>query len=125
MSVLNQEELLSLLNSNSIGKFNTKVVGTSFRDKSVIDSVQSDEFFVLLPELGNEHDENAVMVVRNDDGAHVGYISREYNQRIKEQILNGSRFLARSTVTGEGKENKGINLLVIQFGGEPAKVGGV
>jgi len=107
-----------MLQTDVTKKFNTKVVGTTFRDPDVIESVETGEFFVLLPELDNEHDDNAVMVVRNNDNAHVGYISRELNKTIKESILNGDRFLARSTVTGQDKENKGINLLVLQFGGE-------
>lgn len=122
MSVLTEEELVALLNSDVRGKFHTKVVGTSFRDQTVIDSVQTGEFFVLLPELDNEHDADAVMVVRNGDSAHVGYVSRDYNKRIKQQILQGSRFIARATVTGQDKENKGINLQVLQFDGEPVKV---
>jgi len=120
LSVLNEEELQALLQSDVGGKFHTKVVGTSFRDPEVIESVETGEFFVLLPELDNEHDEDAVMVIRNRDEAHVGYVSRDFNKRIKDKILAGSRFLARGTVTGQDKENIGINLLVLQFDGEKA-----
>ncbi len=118
--IFSEEKLRSLAVSAKQGaakEFYTKVNGTSFVDRFIVESVGDNEIVVLVPDLDNEFDENAVKVVRNVDGEKIGYVPAQTakDMKIKENILNGDTYLAKVEVTGKGKENRGFNLKVLRF----------
>lgn len=118
--IFSEEKLRSLAASAKQGmakEFYTKVNGTSFADKHVVQSVGDNEIVVLVPDLENEFDENAVKVVRNVDGEKIGYVPAQTakDMSIKDNILRGDTYIAKVEVTGKDKENRGFNLKVLRF----------
>jgi hypothetical protein len=90
----------------------SKVVGTTFRPQDHIELVQTGDFLVILPEIGNPHDEFACRVMHDITGNHVGYISRDISREVWENATNGDLYVAKAEVTGEQFENKGLNLMI-------------
>lgn len=113
------EELLSRYSKAKKKEFHTAVVGVTFRDPEHIAEVSNGDFGVLSPDLENQYDKHAVAVVHDKSGNKVGYIKRELNQEIWENITkNGDLYVVRFTRTGgpeEGKENVGLNLHVVRM----------
>lgn len=113
------EEVLSRYSKAKKREFKTAAVGVTFRDPAHIDAVNTGDFGLLSPELDNEYDQHAVAIIHNETGNKVGYIKRELNKEIWENIVNnGDLYLIKFTRTGgpeEGKANTGLNLHVIRM----------
>lgn len=122
-SVLSEDEL----NRYSTAKqqsFHTTIVGTTFRNSEHIDLINDGDFAFLTAELDNKADPNAVVVVHNETGNHIGYIKRELNKDIWNNIVNnGDLYVCRITKTGDtpDKPTKGFNIKVIRMYFDKAK----
>ena len=117
MNLLN-EELLEKYADASRQTFHTTVVGTTFRDQEHIKKVNDGDFAVLIPELDNKYDATAVSVVHNDTGNCIGYIKRDLNSDIWQNIVkSGDLYVCKITKTGgtEDKPNIGFNLTVVRM----------
>lgn len=117
MAVLTEEALSQFQNAKR-QEFYTAVVGVTFRDKAHIEAVEDGDFAVLSPELNNEYDKTAVAVVHNETGNTIGYIKRELNFDIWENIVKkGNLYVCRIERTGgtADKPNVGFNLRVIRM----------
>lgn len=112
------EELLSQYSTAKRETFHSSVVGTTFRDKGHISLVEDSDFALLSPELDNKYDSTAVAVVHNNTGNVIGYIKRELNTDIWNNIVkNGDLYVCKITKTGgtEDKPNVGFNLTIVRF----------
>jgi hypothetical protein len=98
----------------NIEEFYTKIVGTTFKNKEELDEVDDGDYALLDPEVDNKYDEFAVRVIHDKTGNHIGYISKEMNEKIwKNAIYNGDLYLARITITGNTEEKqRGFNINV-------------
>lgn len=122
MSGVITEELLKKYSqpNTKIVTFNTKVVGTSFRNKEDIDAVGDGDYVLIEPEIGNEFDPFACKVIHNDTGSHIGYIMKQNTAGIplskevwENTIRKGDLYIGRVTVTGgENGKQRGLNLQV-------------
>lgn len=112
------EELLEKYSDASRQTFYTSVVGTTFRDQEHIKKVNDGDFAVLIPELDNKYDATAVCVVHNDTGNCIGYIKRDLNSDIWQNIVkSGDLYVCKIAKTGgtEDKPNIGFNLNVVRM----------
>jgi hypothetical protein len=112
------EELLEKYSDAKRQSFHTSVVGITFRDQDHIKKVNDGDFAVLIPELENQYDSTAVSVVHNDTGNCIGYIKRDLNKDIWNNIVkNGDLYVCKITKTGgtEDKPNVGFNLTVVRM----------
>lgn len=119
--VITEELLLKYAVPNrQITEFNTKVVGTSFRNPEDIEAVEDGDFVLLDPEVGNPHDPFACRVVHDKTGAHIGYVKKidDAGKLLSKEIWEntiklGDLYLGKIEVTGgvAGKA-KGFNLTV-------------
>jgi len=117
MKLLNEELLEKYADANR-QTFYTSVVGTTFRDQEHIKKVNDGDFAVLIPELDNKYDTTAVSVVHNDTGNCIGYIKRDLNSDIWQNIVkSGDLYVCKITKTGgtEDKPNIGFNLTVVRM----------
>lgn len=117
MKLLN-EELLEKYVDAKRQSFYTSVVGTTFRNQEHINKVNDGDFAVLVPELDNQYDANAVSVIHNDTGNSIGYIKRDLNSDIWNNIVkSGDLYVCKITKTGgtEDKPNVGFNLTVVRM----------
>ncbi len=101
-------------------KFSTSVAGITFRDPIDISQVDDGDAGYFEAELDNENDKFAVAIMHDKTGAHVGYVKREINRDIFENITkNGDLYVCRFTRTGNdeanGKPNLGLNLKVVRL----------
>jgi len=100
-----------------ISEFNTKVVGTSFRDAKDIDAVEDDDWVLIVPEIDNPYDPFACMVIHDKTNAHIGYLSKvnsigsNLSEEVCKNIKNGDLYVGKVETTGgtQGK-TKGLNL---------------
>lgn len=98
--------------------FYSSVVGTTFRDQAHVQAVEDGDFALLSPELDNKYDSTAVAVIHNNTGNIIGYIKRELNTDIWNNIVkNGDLYVCKITKTGgtESKPNIGFNLNIMRF----------
>jgi hypothetical protein len=112
------EDLLSQYSMAKRQTFHSSVVGITFRDQDHIKGVQDGDFALLSPELDNKYDSTAVAVLHNNTGNIIGYIKRELNTDIWNNIVkNGDLYVCKITKTGgtEDKPNIGFNLTIIRF----------
>lgn len=112
------EETINRYSGAKRESFYTVVVGTTFRPADDIASVDDGDFAFLTAELNNEHDKTAVAVVHQKTTNHIGYIKRELNKDIWDNIVNnGDLYVCRIERTGgtESKPNIGFNLNVIRM----------
>lgn len=76
------------------------VVGVSFRGKEAREIVKGlttkdGEKLTLVAEPGNEYDDHAVMVFHNPSGVHIGYLSRENNKQVFEELTKNIKLNVR------------------------------
>lgn len=112
------EELLSRYIDAERQEFFTSVVGITFRDQNHIKLVKDGDFAILQPEFDNQYDKNAVCVIHHETGNIIGYIKRELNTDIWNNIVNkGNLYVCKITKTGgtEQKPNIGFNLRVMRY----------
>lgn len=112
------EDLLLQYTNAKRQSFHTSVVGTTFRDPEHIQAVHDGDFALLSPELDNKFDSTAVAVMHNNTGNIIGYIKRELNADIWNNIVkNGDLYVCKITKTGgtEEKPNVGFNLTIMRF----------
>jgi hypothetical protein len=86
MSILNDEMMAPYKNAKR-ETFHTAAVGVTFRNKDEIEAVETGDFALLSPELDNEHDSTAVAIIHNLTGNKIGYIKRELNSDIWNNII--------------------------------------
>lgn len=95
--------------------FYTKIRGVSRRRKAV-GNCDPGEPLTLKREPGNKADPNAVMIF-NEEGELVGYLSRYRAEQVAPMLDAGDRFAARvAQVTGEEHDNLGVNIEVWRIG---------
>lgn len=119
------EELLERYSESKRTTFHTSVVGTTFREPEHIAAVEDSDYAILVPELENQYDKTAVSVVHNNTGNVIGYIKRELNADIWNNIVkNGDLYLCKITKTGgtQDKPNVGFNLTVVRMYNERQSV---
>lgn len=119
------EELLERYSSSKRQSFYTSVVGTTFRDQEHIQAVSDGDYAVLEPELENQYDKTAVSVVHNNTGNVIGYIKRELNSDIWNNIVkSGDLYVCKISKTGgtDEKPNVGFNLTVVRMYNERESV---
>lgn len=97
--------------------FYSKINGTTFaveERKVDFSKVQEGDFVLLQAEIGNPHDDHAVMVIHNISEDHLGYLPKDTAYDVWENIMKrGHLYVGRiSEVTGKGRENQGYNLQV-------------
>lgn len=112
------EELLSQYSMAQRQTFHSSVVGTTFREPEHIKLVEDGDFALLSPELDNKYDSTAVAVLHNNTGNIIGYIKRELNTDIWNNIVkNGDLYVCKISKTGgtEDKPNIGFNLTIVRF----------
>ena len=111
--LLTEELLLKYpLEKCDISEFHTKVNGTSFRNPDHIAKVNDGDYVMLVRDPMNA-DPNAVMVMHDSTGNHIGYIPKETAPDISRNILEyGDLYVGVVTITGRDKENQGMNLKV-------------
>lgn len=112
------EDLLSQYSMAKRQTFHSSVVGTTFRNQDHIKAVDDGDFALLSPELDNQYDSTAVAVLHNNTGNIIGYIKRELNTDIWNNIVkNGDLYVCKISKTGgtEDKPNIGFNLTIIRF----------
>lgn len=71
------------------------MVGVTFRGREAMDIVkkltsQDGDKLSLEAEPDNPHDSNAVKVIHNSTGMHIGYLARENNFEISQALQNGT-----------------------------------
>lgn len=101
--------------------FYTKIVGVTFegRQKLICRLNRNGELepgtqLRFVPEIGNKHDIYAVKVVTMK-GEQLGYISKEINRDIHDNLLRGRQyFVAVASVNGgqSDDQNIGVNIEV-------------
>lgn len=117
MAVLTEETLKSYENAKK-ESFHTAAVGVTFRDPEHIAAVETGDFAVLTAELDNQYDKHAVAITHNNTGNTIGYIKRELNTEIWENIVkNGNLYVCKIEKTGgtKDKPNIGFNLQVMRM----------
>lgn len=122
MGVITKETLDAFENAKR-QEFFTAAVGVTFRDKSAIDEVDDGDFALLVPEFDNQYDKTAVSVIHDKTGNSIGYIKRELNLDIWNNIVkNGDLYVCKIKRTGgtEEKPNVGFNLSVVRMYHEDA-----
>jgi hypothetical protein len=115
MAVIAEDMLTKFpLDKTNISEFTTKVVGLTFRDPKHVDAVETGDVMYIQAEIGNEHDATACMVIHNETGNHVGYLSKDFSKIVWNNIMTrGDLYIAKAEVTGGTEDKqKGINLLV-------------
>ncbi len=96
----------------------TKIRGVQ-RRRGAVDNCEAGELLQLVREPGNKADSDAIMVF-NDEGEQVGYLSKELAEQLAPAIDSGVRYAARVLeVTGQEHDNPGVNIEVWRVG-EPS-----
>lgn len=117
MPILNDEIMAPYANAKK-QTFHTAAVGVTFRDKEHIEAVETGDYVLLSPELDNEYDSTAVAIIHNQTGNKIGYIKRDLNSEIWNNIIkNKNLYIAKVEKTGgtESKPNIGFNLSVMRL----------
>ena len=104
-----------------MGSFYTKIVGVTFENRQRLISrlnrnnkLTPGTPLTLVAEIDNAYDKYAVKVVTMD-GEQLGYISKEINQDIHNNLIRGSKYYVTvGSVSGGQSEdqNYGVNIKV-------------
>lgn len=100
-----------------IDYFYIKAVGVTYGDRqNVIKTLCVGDALRFVPEENNPYDKNAIMIV-TESGKCIGYVSRDYNREIFQNIKNGVIYkLTVSNITGaEYGQNLGVNIKVYVY----------
>lgn len=94
--------------------FYIKAVGVTFENRQrVIRNLKAGDKLQFILEPNNPYDRYAIKIVTMD-GKHIGYVSKDYNKTIFNEISLGRKYkLTISSVTGGGFDSSyGVNILV-------------
>lgn len=102
-----------------MGEFYAKIVGVTFENRQRLISnlsragkLKTGQELRFVADCKNEFDPYAVKV-ETVDGDVLGYLSREYNQEIFENLILGKKYkVSVSAVTGGMEHHFGINIKV-------------
>ena len=95
-------------------EFYIKAAGVTFDGRqNIIKKLKIGDKLRFLPEPTNPHDYHAVRII-NEDGECIGYVPKERNEKIFQNIVYDNMFLkiSVSAITGEGDTNCGVNIRV-------------
>lgn len=95
--------------------FSTKVVGVTFSGRQdLIQNLQPGDELLLVRELQNSHDRNAIRVDRLD-GNTIGYINAQLAAELAPEIdKNDTYQCAVSAVTGGNGQSYGVNITIMR-----------
>lgn len=99
-------------NIAEMDSFYTKIVGVTFDQRqSYISKLQEGDRLQLVRQKDNPHDENAVMVQKNEQT--LGFLRKELAKNIAPLLGNGHLYEGVvEQVTGGGTKNYGVNILI-------------
>jgi hypothetical protein len=98
-------------------KFNSKIVGSTFRrGQEIIKTLSPGDVLVLRAEPDNKFDPNAILVLTNEnetsDENQIGYIPKDTAAKIQGDVIAGSVTVKVCEITGGAceKANVGCNI---------------
>ena len=101
-------------------KFNSKIVGSTFRDGAteLIKGLVPDQVLYLKHEADNAYDPNAIAIHLSSEmnsKTHLGYIPKETAAKLVKDVQANNVICQVAQVTGgvSGKENVGCNTLLV------------
>ena len=97
-----------------MAEFYMKVAGVTFNGRQeIIKKLKIGDKLRFLPEPTNPHDYHAVKVI-TEDGECIGYVPRERNERIFQNIVYDNILfkISVSAITGGSDANYGVNIRV-------------
>jgi hypothetical protein len=105
-------------------EFRMKVVGVTFEGRQrVVAGLKIGQALKFVPDPSNPHDSHAVKVV-TENGVEVGFVARDHNSRIFDNLMNnrGTYQVSVSSITGGGFDcNYGCNIKVVYTEPSPYK----
>ena len=110
-----------------MSEFYLKVAGVTFEGRQrVIAGLKQGQALKFVPDPSNPYDSSAVKIV-TADGTEVGFVSRDRNSQIFDNLMNnrGEYQVSVSSITGGGFDsNYGCNIKVIYTEGSLRKPSG-
>lgn len=107
-----------IINQQVKSEFYMKVAGVSFEGRQrIVSRLKIGQELVFIPDPSNPYDNHAVKICTTN-GEQIGFIAREYNNQIFNNLINGhgTYRVSVSNITGGGiGENYGCNIRVCFF----------
>ncbi len=90
-----------------------KVKGVTFHERQpYFDQIDVGDKVMLIPQLNNDFDENAVMIV-DQEGRDLGYVPMANSKQVKEMLLANVEYTATVTaIVGGGELTWGARVMI-------------